>query len=156
DVLPGTTITNVGSGEGANVVDLVGLDAPGDAAIGIPTTIDPRSCVATDVEYALVTFNPPVAGEVVDGGGPGTWARYGAVAVVDGTVVDMVATVLSGSITSEGFRSLGQEARWNLPSGAATDLRFAFYEAGTDTPFPLSAAFVTSDLDSGERATFSA
>ncbi|MTV25247.1 DUF11 domain-containing protein [Nitriliruptoraceae bacterium ZYF776] len=121
-------------------------------------TIDPSVCGTPDVDYARFWFSPPVDGELAPAGGPGTWARFAEVALVDGVAVDAVATVVTGNITTAGrplgFAAGDGNAVWNLPAGAVPTIRWEFFEAGTTTPAPVNAAFVVNDMDTGEFATF--
>lgn len=122
----------------------------------LPPTIDVDLCADTGLDYYRFDFSAPVDGE--GAGGPGSWARYADVAEIEGVPVDMVATVISGGLSTpagrpNGFGADGGNAAWNLASAGSEVIEYSFFVAGTDVPIAVNAAFVASDMDTGETAS---
>jgi uncharacterized repeat protein (TIGR01451 family)/fimbrial isopeptide formation D2 family protein len=117
----------------------------------------PAACAPVSEPFYAMTFNS-VTDKVGDGAAP-TSARYPAVTVVDGQLVDMLATTAAGgsTINSQGFTQAGDDASFQLnASGSAVAFTFSFVKAGTTTPIAVNGVWTVNDMDNGERAQIQA
>ena len=120
-----------------------------DYQVLVERLIVPAACSPVSDPYYAMTFQHPTVNRSGTGAA-GTTARWPDVTVVGGQPVDMVATVVSGGVSTSGFGSFLDDANWNLSSGGTTNIRLNFYRSGTTTPVNMNGVFTFGDLDTRE------
>jgi len=121
--------------------------AADNVAVSAYTAGDPG--VAQPVQFATVEPIDPCEAD----GDIGTFTSDTGI-LFTGSQVGIEMTNATGS--GIGNDAAFDDIRCSLPTGGETRIRLEFVESGTETLFPLHAAFVTSDLDVTEVAVFDA
>ena len=100
-----------------------------------------------------ITFSGIAAGnggqtEVDDGVGNGEYALWSNVGSFQGVAFDIKATIVDSTATSESFGTSNGKARLEISNGEV-EVRYEFFEAGTENALIINGAFLIDDLDGG-------
>ena len=100
------------------------------------------------MSFGSATITNSDQSEAVDGAGNGESALWSSVGTFQGMDFDVRATIVSTTSNYAEFSTRGDNAAFWTQSGE-TEVRYEFFEAGTENALIINGSFLIDDLDGG-------